>query len=288
MPIWAIVVLLLGIVAVAVGLKIVPVPFTEDQSPVAEETVAPEPSPTLEPLPFRSAEVTAAGVGTEGFLSWALLDQRTGEIVGSANMTKPTTTMSMIKAWIAADYLRRATENGQAPSESKLRDLEAMIRDSDNASADRTWADNGRAESIERLISICGLTDTKPPARGYGFGYTTITAQDAVRMGHCIADGRAAGPTWTPILLEWMRGVRGLGDFGIAKALPGEPVAVKNGWDIWHEDDTYRTNCLAIGETWVMAVLLQYPSSGNDANDLAHNGQVCQNVATLLLNPDAS
>lgn len=288
MPIWAFVVLLLGVVAVAVGMKVVPTPSTEGQSPVAEEAPTPEPSPTLEPLPFRSAEVTVAGVDTKGFLSWALLDQRTGEIVGSQNMDEPTTTMSMIKAWLAADYLRRATESGEAPSESKLRDLEAMIRDSDNAAADRTWRENGGAESIKRLVRICGLTGTKPPARGYGFGYTTITAQDAVRMGRCIADGRATGPKWTPVLLDWMRSVRGRGDFGIGKALPGAPVAVKNGWDIWHEDNTYRTNCLAIGETWVMAVLLQYPSSGNDENDLAHNGRVCQNVATLLLNPEAS
>lgn len=65
-PIWAFVVLLLGVVAVAVGMKVVPTPVTEGRSPMAEDAPTPEPSPTLEPLPFRSAEVTLAGVDTKG------------------------------------------------------------------------------------------------------------------------------------------------------------------------------------------------------------------------------
>jgi hypothetical protein len=230
--------------------------------------------------------VSAASANTKGFLSWALMDRRTGEIWGSANMTSTSTTMSMIKAWLAADYLRLH----ETPTSSRLKDLEIMIRDSDNGAAARTYSANGGSKSIQRLVQICELSESKPPnaAKGEGFGYTIISARDAVRMGDCIGDGRAAGTKWTPKLLEWMSSIRGLGDFGIQKAIPGQPVALKNGWDIWHEDKTYRTNCLGIGETWVLAVLLRYPSSGSDDADLRHNAQVCQDVATALLNPEAA
>src|SRR2546428_13098193 len=40
------------------------------------------------------------------FASSALLDRSTQTIYGSENMAEPSDTMSMIKAWIAADYLR--------------------------------------------------------------------------------------------------------------------------------------------------------------------------------------
>ena len=211
---------------------------------------------------------------TQGFLSWALMDRRTGEIIGSANMAETTTTASMIKAWLASDYLRMASEKGETPSDSRLRDLEVLIRDSNNEAADRTFSANGKTASIERLISMCGLTDSAPVA---GFWSSTkISAQDTVRMGQCIADGRAAGPNWTSWVLDMMRKVRDVGDFGIRKAFPADQqaqVAIKNGWLLRDEDNHWHTNCLAIGDTWVLAVLQRYPSQGNWANDFAHTAE---------------
>ena len=88
------------------------------------------------------------------------MDRRTGEITGSANMAETTTTASMIKAWLAADYLRlRHREGRDAQRRRSCSDLEVMIRDSNNEAADRAYPANGKAASIERLISICGLTD---------------------------------------------------------------------------------------------------------------------------------
>lgn len=284
-------ILVLGVGVVGAGLRFVPgspfAPASANGSGTGEEEPTPTPTPTPEPLPFRAAEVSAASLNTKGFLSWALMDRRSGEIWGSANMASLSTTMSMIKAWVAADYLRLHPD----PSSSKLTDLEKMVRDSDNPAAERIYVASGRAESIKRLVKICDLTDSKPPASGYGFGYTQVSAQDAVRMGDCIADGRAAGEEWTPKLLEWMRGVRGVGDFGIRKALPPAQqtqVAIKNGWDNWSEDKTYRVSCLAIGDTWVMAVLQRYPSQNQWDAELNHTAQICQDTATALLNPEAT
>jgi len=290
-PVWAIALMVLGLVAVGAGLRVLPgSPFapgaqsnTADAGPDAEPT----PSPTPPPLPFRYAEINPAIVKTQGFLSWALMDRRTGEIVGSANMTETNTTASMIKGWLASDYLRRAGEKNETPAKSRLADLEIMIRDSNNDAASRTYNLNGKAASIQRLISICKLTDSKT---GESWGDTLVSARDAVRMGECIADGTAAGPKWTSWVLDMMRKVRDVGDFGIRKALPTatQPtIAIKNGWDQWAADNTYRTNCLAIGETWVMSVLQRYPRQGDYNADFAHTEQVCQDVATALLNPEA-
>ncbi len=71
-------------------------------------------------------------------MAWTLVDRGTGRVSGSANMsTGTTTTESMIKAWIASDYLRRArlhqTEHGRA------KQLSIMIRDSDNEAAEDTF-----------------------------------------------------------------------------------------------------------------------------------------------------
>jgi hypothetical protein len=290
-PIMAVIVLVLGLGVVAAGLRFVPgSPFApSNASGPAGASAGPSisPTPTLAPLPLRSAPVTAASVQTKGFYSWAFLDRRTGEITGSANLTATSTTASMIKAWLASDYLRRAEEQGQTPSDSRLHDLEIMIRDSDNNAADRTYSANGKTSSIKRLITICKLTDSK--AIPGLWSNTTVSARDVVRMGACIADGRAAGAKWTPWLLDMMRKVRGVGDFGIRKAFPESvqpTIAIKNGWLLRDEDHNWHTSCLAIGDTWVMAVLQRYPSQGNWDNDFLHTEQVCQQTAALLIDPD--
>jgi hypothetical protein len=289
----------LGLGAVAAGLRFVPgSPFGIEGNAAAgpppgstatsgEPTASATPQP--DPLPFRFISLTASSLQTKGFLSWALMDRRTGEIVGSTNMSSTSTTMSMIKAWLAADDLRLTVDKGRTPSQSQLHSIEIMIRDSSNEVAENLYFKNGKSAIIKRMISICELEDAKA-ATNNRFGYTLISARDAVRMGGCIADGRAAGSKWTPWLLDMMRKVRGTGDFGIRDALPTvmrQTVAIKNGWDNWSEDSTYRTNCLAIGDTWVLSVMQRYPSKGNYESDFAHTRQVCEDAAKKLINPEA-
>jgi hypothetical protein len=288
----------LGLALVAVGLRMVPgSPLAPGGTGAAAqggngsagETVEPTSSPTLAPLRFRAAPVT---VTTIGFLSWALLDRRTGEIVGSDNMTSgTTTTASMIKAWLAADFLRRADESGQAPSQARLGTLEVMIRDSSNEAAVQIYTLNGKTPSIQRMITICGLTDSK--ATPGEWSRTYVSARDTVRLGDCIADGRAAGQKWTTWLLDMMRKVNGVGDFGPRKVLPpaeAATVAIKNGWLERDESKpyTWHVACLAIGDTWVLAVLQRYPRTNGWDSDFAHTREVAEAVARQLLNPAAS
>jgi hypothetical protein len=215
-------------------------------------------------------------VTVPGFFSWALLDRASGKISGSANLATDTgSTESMIKVWISADYLRRL--GSASPSQSRLTELSRMIRDSDDDAAEDVYQAGGANTVVQRMIKICGLTDA---ALFDGWwSRTEISARDAVRLGACVADGRAAGAKWTPWILGEMRQVRGEGRFGIIEALPADAAArtsIKNGWTEVGSD--WHVNCLAIVDNYVLAVLTQYPVELG----LQYGAGVCRNVAAQL------
>lgn len=217
------------------------------------------------------------------FVGWAILeygDHGTSTLAHSHNATEVSTTASMIKAWIAADYLRRATETGRAPSVTRLAELTEVIRDSDNAHTQTIFTELGAHESIERLIDICEL----PYARAYPnrWSNTQLSPVDTALMGVCIADGRAAGPEWTQWLLDEMRLVRGVGDFGIRHALPPEQraaIAIKNGWVVRASQGAWHVNCLAIGDSWTMGVMTRYPAELG----YEYGAEVCRSLAAAHL-----
>jgi len=243
----------------------------------------------------RPAEVT---VEIEGFLAWAALDRTNREVAASPNATETSSTESMIKVWIVADYLRRLAAQGQRPSDDSLRDAQLAIRDSHNGAAERLYAAGGRDAVVHRLIEICGLTETHIPVGGSGWwSRTQMSARDAVRMGECIADGTAAGAEWTDWLLTEMRQVRGStadrdqrpdrgfegGRWGIIDGLPAvvrdQGVAIKNGWTRIGATGSWHLNCLAIHPDWVMAVMMRYPAEYS----LDYGAERCASVAAQLV-----
>lgn len=249
-----------------------------DRSTRAEPT--PSPSPSLEPLPFQAQELD---LNIKGWYAWSVLDKRTGEIIGSKNMGQTSTTASMIKSWVVADYLRRAAEAGRTPDDDDLDDATLIIRDSDNTRAEQFYNSVGRAASIKRLIKMCGLTDSKVASDG-GWSRTNLSPRDTARLGLCIDDGRAAGPKWTKWLLNEMRLVRGVGDFGIRKAFPvaeQKTIAIKNGWIDRQREQEMHVNCLAIGDTWTMGVMVRYPISMGYEYGMKN----CQKITEALLRP---
>jgi hypothetical protein len=271
--------MIFGCVATALGLLVVGLvatPYVTGSGAPARLASRPDAGPPtlLEPRPVSLDE--------PGFHAWALLNTHTGAITGSDNLTDTSDTVSMIKAWLAADFLRQAAQRKQTPTAAQMHTLSIMIRDSDNQAAEDTYRRNGSDDSIERLIHTCGLTDSSAvPDR---WSETVMSPRDAVRMGACLADGRAAGPKWTSWVLGEMRHVRGDGRFGIVNALPAEVatrVAIKNGWLLRDETGIWHVNCLAVGDGWVLAVMTRYDGSLG----FTHGGTVCQSVTTQLLNP---
>jgi hypothetical protein len=240
---------------------------------------------TLEPIPTETSEVAAepdeppyrlvppadpaeVTIPNASYYGWALLDRHTGAITGSPNAASEGNTVeSMIKPWIVADYLRRLTESGQTPPSETLDQLTLVIVDSNDPLAELYYVRGGSDDVVRRMIEICGLTDVRIDP---GLWWSTwMTPVDAVRYGQCLADGRAAGPVWTPWVLRVMHEVRGSvydqisgevqgGRWGIIDGLPPEladSVSIKNGYteyvDGWH------VNCLAIHPDWILAVMMR-------------------------------
>jgi hypothetical protein len=250
-----------------------PAPQPAQTPPVAAVPVVPRYTPGN----FVDADPKPAGYELR---AWAYMDRQTGFINGSSNSASAhNSTESMIKAWIASDYLRRLGSTKPAPE--RLRQITGMIRDSNDQDAQAVWAADGRDAVVRRLISVCGLKNTKVWHEWWS--RTQITAQDAVRMGNCIADGTAAGPRWTDYVLDEMRHVRGEGRFGIVKALPANQqtrLAIKNGWTaIGWDHDQWHVNCLGITDDWVLVVQVKYP----ERLGLKYGAGYCQSQAAKIL-----
>ncbi|MFC7764198.1 hypothetical protein ACFQY4_44090 [Catellatospora bangladeshensis] len=176
-----------------------------EPSPAPSATPAPSTSPASRAIPIQPgppgvehADLLESGnaaelvkVNTSAWYSWALMDRKTGTIVGSKNWNQTNMTASMIKAWLAADYLRRAADNGQTPSSTRMNEIRTMIRDSANGPASTLWAELGKSATISRMISICKLTDSRA---GDGWSTTRLSARDTCRIAHAIGSGAAAGP----------------------------------------------------------------------------------------------
>jgi hypothetical protein len=107
-------------------------------------------------------------------------------------------------------------------------------------------------------------------------------------MADCIANGTAAGPQWTKWIIGMMRKVRGEGDFGIRKAFSTTEqatIAIKNGWLDYDDDHNWHINCMAVTDTWAVAVLQRFPDHGPDNLGYAAARTVCRDVTRQLKNP---
>jgi hypothetical protein len=257
----------------------------EPSGPTATGTPTP-PSPMFSLS--APADPNALTVPGASFSGWTLLDRATGKTTGSANATDGKNTVeSMIKPWLAADYLRIAAESGQTPSNETLDELTRMIVDSNDPLAESYYQMGGADAVVERMIDRCGLTDViiEPDL----WGMTLMTPLDGVRYGACLADGRAAGPQWTAWIMDTMKKVRGGvddqqsgevqgGRWGIIDGLPPElakDTAIKNGWTLY--DDGWHVNCLAVHPAWVLTVMMRMP------DELSVAAEGCATIAAKLV-----
>lgn len=199
-----------------------------------------------------------------GAHAWAKLAGKS--LIGSDNAsTLRVSVESVIKVWLAADWLRMHGGRDRAR-------LAAMLSYSDDQIAEDTYRALGADASIARMIRTCRMRSTRPVR--FWWARTTVTAPDLAQLGACVADGRAAGTRWTPWLLATLRARHVHGGFGVVSARPG--VAYMNGWTSY--DTVWQVNCLAIGATWVLAVVNRYPARLG----LAYGAGVCASVADQL------
>jgi hypothetical protein len=214
------------------------------------------------------------------FFGWALFDRKTGQLIGHSDNAGTGTnyTESMIKVWIAADYLTRVTKAGNKPTQKDLTKLRSMIIHSDDDIAQDYWIADGRESVITRLNQTCGTHAGTHERRRWAA--TTMTPDDAARYGLCVADGRAAG-AYTEQVLGWMREVTG---------------AVGDGWEPENDTHDWHVNCLAILHDYVLTVMVRYPWTASNIppgtdwghqflyfDNLETGADACKAVATQLV-----
>ncbi|GAA5177450.1 serine hydrolase [Rugosimonospora acidiphila] len=297
-------VLLCLVVAAVASVVSVPLAYAGSHSPATPfgtAKTASQPKPPLPTLVIPADPNSIKAPANLDYFGWTLIDRQTGQSAGSANAeTTDSTTESMIKAWIAADYLRHHDN----PAQSDLDALNSMIIHSDDNIAQTYFVADGGESSIDELVQVCGLKDTHEasgPVAGK-WSYTMMSPADAARMGLCIADNKAAGAKWTPWLLTSMKHVVGSvqdqqattggGRWGIIDGLPSylqSSTAMKNGWTAQvYNDDDWHINCLAINTGWVLAIELRYPWTSpdgrwEDADNLAVGANDCAAVTKELV-----
>jgi hypothetical protein len=288
-----------GLVGTAVYAKLSPVKHTGGSgagvavSPSVSKSPEPPPPPTLK------AQTVTVATPPGGFFAWAFYDRRTDTMSGSANSaSKTNSTESMIKTWLVSDYLRRLGD--KQPSTTALNYVKTAIINSNDNSASWLYSQDGGSASISRLIKTCGLKGTR--ANSKGWAYTTMTAQDAARLGLCVGNGTAAGPKWTEHVLSLMKQVQGTtaakdqqrttggGHWGIIDGLPKNLVpetSIKNGWTMLFADGLWHVNCLAVHDDWVLAVQVRIKAvktslGQKDTAGLNAAAKICSTVAQQL------
>ncbi len=249
----------------------------ESAATTASESPEAQPSPT--PPAFDLATVDATklvSVTAAGWHSWALMDRATGAIIGSPNYNQTNRACSMIKTWIAADYLGQA----KTPTKTRLDQITIMIRDSDSVTADSIMNELGRTTSFNRMRAVCKTTEFTP---GNSWSKAVISARDTCRLADTVAAAKVANQEWTNWLLDLMRNVR-RGTWGVRMAFPAAvqaKMAIKNGWDTTSAKSEYHANCLAVTDRWSMAVLTRYPLSVKA--DESHGAAIAESIAKQLL-----
>ena len=283
---FGVLILILLNVAVAIVVGMMYNRLQHHSTPISvANTASPSPSPSSSPPgptpteeAFESIYNIRPSLSTSHWVSWALLDTKTGFLVGSENLTQPSYVMSMIKPWIVADYLNQHP----SPNATVLDQLASMILDSNDQMAYTYFAGQ---PSIDRLISACGLTDVV--GRGWSWSLTQMSARDSVRYGQCIYTGHATTPQWTAWIVDKMRHVRGDGDFGPRELFPDRTIiATKNGWFDW--EGKWYINCLAVTDKWTIAIMQQWPYAGGDLlYGISLANPVCKLVANQVLRLNA-
>ena len=252
----------------------------------ATERVAGDPSPSGSATDAGSdaADVFTTGMTTprdadEGlWLSWSLVDTVRDRRVGSANSdTDRTNSESSIKAWIAADYLRVAHEEGRALTGAERADIAAAVRRSDNAAAGRLYRELGGDAILRHLRAVCGVAvATSTP--GY-WSLTQISAVDATRIFACVLRTAPGLPGGDDLLTD-LRSVEPDDAFGIKAALPPTAaVALKNGWMPHTTTGQWNVNCVAAWDDYVLAVLTRYPVD----RPLSYGADVCRDVTAAVV-----
>jgi hypothetical protein len=196
----------------------------------------PVPSP-VDPLATAAAVQQAMqAVLPNTQVGFEVFDRQTGTVLTSRNTDQQFPAMSVVKLLIALDAL--ASDNWVAPDEETRQEIHQMLADSDDQIADRLWTAHGGPAIVTRMVSLLGLTGTRPPDDPSEWGDTKITSQDMVTVYRYITDQLPnSNPNRDLVLGALADAPQIAADgfdqyFGIPRGMPHSTWAIKQGWGI--------------------------------------------------------
>ncbi|MBV9140954.1 MAG: hypothetical protein JO115_08540 [Pseudonocardiales bacterium] len=165
-------------------------------------------------------------------VGFEVFDRQTGTVLTSHHTGQQFPAMSVVKLLIALDTL--ASDNWVALDEETRQEIHQMLADSDDQIADRLWTAHGGPAIVTRMVSLLGLTGTRPPDDPSEWGDTKITPQDMVTVYRYITD-QLPNPDRDLVLGALADAPQIATDgfdqyFGIPRGMPHSTWAIKQGW----------------------------------------------------------
>ncbi|MGW4470969.1 serine hydrolase [Nonomuraea sp. NPDC004354] len=171
--------------------------------------------------------LTAYLAGRPGRCAVAVHDRTTG-IRYAFHEDEPFPLASVVKVDILLALLLRAQSQARELTARERRHADRMIRQSDNASAERLYTAIGGPRGLARVLYGLGISHTMP---GYSWGMTLSRPSDQVKVLDRLTG--PAGPLATGhrrYALELMSSVVPAQAWGVGAAAGRGRVALKNGW----------------------------------------------------------
>jgi hypothetical protein len=234
--------------------------------------------PAFAGLDARARQATAEAADDGADITVAVLDRDTGQLVTNGR-NNTIAIASVVKLFIADDLMLQVAK-GQtqlSPSDQQLFDV--MLRSSDDSAAETFWNRGGGSAIVSRVVARYGLGSTRPPGNGRWFN-TISTVTDLVHYYDLLLRGAGGLPPEraNTILNDLAQSTPTAPDgmvpggvypqrFGIPEGLPGEPVAVKQGWMCCVGSDWMHLSTGVIGpdRRYVMAIGSMQPTNATEA-----------------------
>ncbi|CAN5487434.1 LppW family protein [soil metagenome] len=239
-----------------------------------------QPVATFDGLQVREQQATAEASDSGADITVAVLDRDTGELVTNGRNTS-IAIASVVKLFIADDLLLQVSQGKTTLSPADQQLLDVMLRSSDDSAAETFWNRSGKSAIINRVVARYGLASTRPPGNGRWFN-TMSTATDLVRYYDMLISGAGGlpSPQANIMLNDLAQSTPTAPDgmvpggvypqrFGIPEGIPGEPVAVKQGWMCCIGSDWMHLSTGVIGtdRRYVMAISSMQPTSAANARE---------------------
>ncbi|MBI3216481.1 MAG: hypothetical protein HYZ38_21915 [Mycobacterium sp.] len=231
-------------------------------------------------LASREQQATADASDAGADITVAVLDRETGQLVTN-DRGNTIAIASVVKLFIADDLLLQVSQGKTALSPADRQLLDVMLRSSDDSAAETFWNRSGGSAIINRVVARYGLASTRPPGNGRWFN-TISTTSDLVHYYDMLISGAGGLPAAQAniILGDLAQSTPTAPDgmvpggvypqrFGIPEGLPGEPVAVKQGWMCCIGNDWMHLSTGVIGtdRRYVMAISSMQATSAANARD---------------------